>query len=200
MNKEVLAIDWDDVIVDTAPEIINHYNRTYGTSLGLDALYSRDLEVWQAPDYDTAIRRVNAYLETDEYFELPPTQEAVATIRQLHERFDQHIVTGRPDFTAIAGLRWLERHFPDIFSTVVYTNYFKLSEGETASRSKADVCLELGAKALIDDHLDHGFSVARAGIDVLVFGKYSWNQTDEPLLPNMRRVANWKEVGAVLLG
>jgi 5'(3')-deoxyribonucleotidase len=200
MNKDVIAVDCDDVLVATAPEILRYYNRTYGTNIQLKDFYSNDnTNVWQTPDDDTAIKRVNAFLETDEYFSLPPTQDAISVIRRLKQQYELHIVTGRPDFTEAATLKWLKHNFPDIFSTVVFTNYFSLSDSSSVPRSKADVCKELGAKFLIDDHINHALRVADVGIDVMLFGDYPWNQTTKALPQNIRRVAGWKEVEKLLL-
>lgn len=86
----------------------------------------------------------------------------------------------------------LDRYFPNIFQSIEFTGFF----GNKA-RSKADVCKELKADILIDDHIHHAEQVAKAGIKVLVFGNYPWNQA-EKLLENMQRVKDWHEVEEVL--
>lgn len=42
-QKHIIAIDCDDVLVETAPLILAHYNKTYGTHLELKDMYSKDL-------------------------------------------------------------------------------------------------------------------------------------------------------------
>ncbi len=44
MRKPVIAIDIDDVLVDTAAKLINDYNRKYGTFLTKHHYYKKDLE------------------------------------------------------------------------------------------------------------------------------------------------------------
>lgn len=196
MSREVIAVDLDDVVVETAQNVIDYYNRVYGTSVVLEEYYDPQYEkVWSTPDVETAVKRVNSYLETDEYFGLPPVEEATSTIRDLNEKYDLHIVTGRPDFVEEATLQWLERHFPDLYDTVVFTNFF--SQGDK-KRHKGDICTELGASYLIDDHLEHAFSAANSGVEVLLFGQYPWNRADS-LPAKIKRVKNWKEVGRLLL-
>lgn len=104
MSKELkIAVDCDDVLVDTAQPILGYYNSRYGTQLQLRDFYSNDYAgVWQAPDSDTAIKRVNEYLGTKEFLQLQPTQEALETISAIGERHELHIVTGRPDFIEAA--------------------------------------------------------------------------------------------------
>lgn len=196
MSKEVVAVDLDDVVVETAQNVIDHYNRTYGTDVTMESYYDPDYpRVWSTPDTETAVRRVNSYMETEEYHSLLPIEEAVSTLRGLDEKYELHIVTGRPDFVEEAILRWIKQHFPDLYETVVFTNFFDTGGKK---RHKGDICLELGASYLIDDHLEHAFSAAKNGIQVLLFGSYPWNRADH-LPENVRRVADWQEVGRVLL-
>ncbi len=195
---EIIAVDLDDVVVETAQNVLDHYNSEYGTDIQLDQYYSTDYErTWQTPDKDTAVRRVNAYLETDEYFNLLPVEEAIQVIRQLKEAYELHIITGRPDFVEEATRQWLERYFPDIFKTVIFSNYYDLS-GEKG-RPKGNICVELGAKLLIDDHLVHALNASASGIDVFLFGNFPWNQADQ-LPSNIRSVKDWLEIGKLLLG
>jgi 5'(3')-deoxyribonucleotidase len=196
MSKEVVAVDLDDVVVETAQNVIDYYNRTYGTNVTMESYYDPDYaRVWSTSDTETAVRRVNSYMETEEYHSLLPVEEAVSTLRGLDEKYELHIVTGRPDFVEEATLRWIRQHFPDLYETVVFTNFFDVGGKK---RHKGDICLELGASYLIDDHLEHAFSAAKNGINVLLFGSYPWNQTNS-LPENVRRVVDWQEVGRILL-
>lgn len=201
MEKKIVAIDCDDVVVETTPVLVRSYNKAYGTDLRLEDAYSTDLERWGVPDQETAVRRWQSFLNTDVFLGLEPTQEAVDVIHELGRVHDLHIVTGRSDFIEEATLRMLERHFPDIFRSVVLTNYFNVPDGVSAvvSRPKNEVCVELGADYLIDDHLHHAEITAPSVEEVFLFGNYPWNQTDRPLADNIRRVSGWREVGALLL-
>jgi uncharacterized HAD superfamily protein len=155
-------------------------------------MYSNDPAVWNAPDDMKAIERVDEYLKTKEYQQAEPFKEAIEAIRILSKHHDLHVVTGRADFLSKATEDMLTQYFPDIFQSVECTNFFTKS-----SRSKAQVCEELGADLLIDDHIHHAEVVAKCGIDVLLFGTYPWN-AGEVSLPNIKRVASWREVVELL--
>lgn len=193
MKKRIIAIDCDDVIVETAPAIVRFYNERFGAQLEFKNFYSSDLSAWAADDKETAMRRVDEFLRTPEYQQLAPLQEAIEVIRELKAHHELHIVTGRSDFLAQATEDMLQQYFPDIFKSVEYTNFF----GDKP-RSKADVCTTLGADLLIDDHLHHATVVAACGTEVYLFGDYPWNQADQ-LPENVRRVAGWQEIGTLLL-
>ena len=192
MNRRVIALDCDDVIIVTAPAILQNYNERFGTKLELKDYYSDYTTGW-ATDRSTAVRRVDEFLKTKEYQDLEPLQEAIDAIAMLSKYHELHIVTGRADFLANSTRRVLQQYFPDTFRSIAFTNFF----GQ-ASRPKAQVCQELGADLLIDDHLHHAQTVAACGIDVLLFGNYPWNQTDS-LPSNIKRVPNWKVVVAELV-
>lgn len=189
MRKEVIAVDLDDVVVETAQLVVDYVNNKYGTHVHLRDFYSRDPDVWETKDTETAVARIYELLESDEYFESPPIQEAIAAIRSLKLNHTLLIVTGRPDFMELATRKWLKNHLPDIFEDVVFTNYFS----DDKARSKGDVCRELGATFLIDDHLDHCFSALEQGITPLLFGNYPWNAA-KTLPAGIVRVDNWQEV------
>jgi len=195
-KRLVIAIDCDDVVVESSPSIVAWYNKQYGTTLHLSDLYKHDaddLPAWGVTSRDEAINRVNEYLSTDEYAQLPPTREAIDTLVWLGERHELHLVTGRADFLESATRQWLVGHFGDLFVSLEFTNFIVPSGHEHKSRSKADVCKQLGADILIDDHLHHAEQVAQADVPVILFGDYPWNQADE-LSEKITRLANWSEV------
>ncbi len=196
MSKEVIAVDLDDVVIDSAQAIIDDYNANHGTSIMLADFYSTDYSgVWNAPDKETAVNRVNQYLKSAEYFKSTPHQDTLDVIESLKSVYRMFVVTGRPDFMESATKDWLNIHMPDTFEDVIFTNYFN----DRTARTKGDICHELGATMLIDDHVDHILTAIQKGIRGILFGNYPWNQTDHNLGLSVVRVNNWREVGALLL-
>jgi uncharacterized HAD superfamily protein len=189
MNRRlIIAIDIDDVIVESSPRLTEYYNKTYRTDLTLEDMYSNDLERWKAADTATAIARVEEYLATDEFRSIPPLREAIASIHRLDKRHELHVITGRSLAIAVATTDMLHEYFPDIFQSITFTDMYGHKR-----RSKTEICQELGADLLIEDHLGHALPVARSGTNVLLFGDYPWNQIDE-LPGNIRRAKNWAAV------
>lgn len=81
----ILAVDIDDVIIETSPLLMRYYNKTYGANIGLEDMYSGNLQRWGVSDWTTAISRFEAYLETDEYRSKLPLREAISAIKKLSE-------------------------------------------------------------------------------------------------------------------
>lgn len=193
MSNRIIAIDCDDVIVNTAPAIIRHYNEHYGVNVDLKDLYSNDLSVWAVDDIQTANDRAEQYLHSDEYQLATPPSATIEVINELGKRHELHIVTGRSDFLTETTQNMLDRYFPGIFRSIEFTNFFGSQQ-----RSKAQVCKSLGADLLIDDHLHHVTVVAQSGVEAYLFGNYPWNQADQ-LPTNITRVRDWHEVATKLL-
>ena len=194
MSKEAIAVDLDDVLVQTAPAAIAFYNQKWCTAVRPEDFYQSDYAAaWQAPDKETAIRRVHEYIGSEEHFLIAPDAEAVEAMRQLESNYLLYIVTGRPDFIEAATRRWLEQHFAGLFADIIFSNHFD----DVKMRSKGEICQELGVKSLIDDHTDHIFSAAESGVHGVLFGEYAWNRADRlpPELPdNVTRCADWPAV------
>ncbi len=185
------------MLVKTARPSLDYYNAKYKANVTLPEYYSHDLElVWKTADMDTVVRRLNAYLGTEDYQNLKPLPGAVKVLDKLKEKYELHIVTGRPNFTKKDTDTWLDKHFPGVFKSVVFTNFFKYEGQETST--KGDVCVRLGASYLIDDHLQHALSAAAKGVEVFLFGNYPWNKSDA-LPRHVVRVADWQAVAKQLL-
>ncbi len=194
MIKEIVAADIDDVFVGTAQMVISHINKVHGASMSINKYYTRDPSDWNAPDADTAAERINNFMESEEFYELPPVQEAIDVLRGLKKVHALYVVTGRPDIAELATRQWLETHLPDIFEDVVFTNYFDAEK----VRTKGEVCRAIGATVLIDDHLDHCISALGQGVKPLLFGNYPWNRRNE-VPEGIIRVEGWADVYRLLL-
>ena len=75
----------------------------------------------------------------------------------------------------------------------VSTTFIGFPEVMEKPLTKAEVCKEIGAVALIDDSLKHLLQCSEVGIEGILFGDYPWNQTDS-LPENITRCTNWLEV------
>lgn len=198
MHKQVIAFDCDDVLVSIGALLVQHYNMLHATNVRPEDFYSKDYKnVWKA-DPETAVRDVMQYLFTDDYMDLAPMAGAKETLAELSKQYRLFIVTGRPDATRRVTERWLESHLPNVFEEVIFTNFFKLSDSKDQLRSKADVCKELGATYLVDDHVHHIHTVSEQGITGLLFGDLPWEQPD--ILPaNAVKIKDWEALASYFL-
>ncbi|DBB00916.1 hypothetical protein WJX77_002112 [Trebouxia sp. C0004] len=128
-----------------------------------------------------------------------PMPGALHSLQRLNATSDLVIVTSRQHVIQKPTLDWLELHYPGIFAEVHFGNHWAL---EGKSKSKSEICRELGAKVLIDDNPIYAVECANAGINVLLYDwhlTYPWSKTaDGPSHPLIRRVTDWDEVEEAL--
>lgn len=198
MSRLVIAIDCDDVMVDTLPKIVEDYNAEYGTKLGLEHMYVDHNQITAAFGVSTgqeAVQRLHKMYQREGYYQsLKPIYGAVEAIAQLARQHELHVVTGRQSFLKSATQYTLDMYFPGMFTSVEHTNFYPDENFKDAiTRSKGEVCAQLRADILIDDHVAHGKDVLNHGVrQVLLFGDYPWNQSDE--IPGVTRCNTWIDV------
>lgn len=189
-RRLIIAIDCDDVLVPTAPAVISAYNEKYSTALGLEDFYGQDPARWGVKDLRHVSDRVGEFLQSDEHAKIIPDDYTVEVVQDLASRHELHLVTGRGQILEQLTLKMITKYFPGCFKSIELTNFYD----ETHRRSKGDVCRELGADILVDDHIEHIHSVLAVGMkEVIVFGDYPWNQAEQ-LPAGATRCRDWNEV------
>ena len=121
-------------------------------------------------------------------------QEGTAALRRLGYRLV--IVTARNEHVRDTSWEWVQRHFPGCFDEIICTGQFAFQQrlddvpgadqGNVVPKkvTKAEVCVRIGAKLLIDDSLENAVAcatyVSSSGDGgpppVLLFGDYQWNK------------------------
>lgn len=195
MKKLVIAVDCDDVLVPTAEAIVKDYNSRYATNVELRHMYQpASIDTWGTDSDDEAIKRVNGFLRSEAHAQIKPLPEAVEAIRALSKVHELHLITGRASFLEAVTAQMIDTYFRGCFSSVEHTNYIITSDDKAAvRRTKGEVCRNIGADILIDDHIHHGVSVLEAGLEeVIIFGDYPWSQ-GQALVDGMVRCGSWEE-------
>lgn len=189
MSKRlVIAIDCDDVLVETMPLVARLYNDAYGTSLTLANFYQEDPVPWGVEDIKVASARFHTLLKSNTD-KLAPDKSTIHSIQRLSRQHELHLITGRSRDLEKSTFELVEKYFEGCFTSIELTNMFD----ETRRRTKGEVCKRIGANVLIDDHPIHINSVMEeAGLkEVIVFGEYPWNIGELP--SGAVRCMSWQE-------
>jgi uncharacterized HAD superfamily protein len=189
-NKPVIAVDIDDVLVPHVQDLISWHNREYGTHMDLMHYHSRNPKDWGSDTIEEAIKRVQRFFTHPDFINAKPMGNAAEVLAKLSGSYKLIVITSRDNIIEGVTNEWLDRHFPQIFKEAHFTARFNL---EGKSGKKSAVALSAKAEYLIDDTLENALEGAEAGVKILLFGDYPWNQIDK--LPNgVTRVNNWQEV------
>ena len=188
MTKASIAIDLDDVLSNHVEAFVNFSNSHYGTNLTIEDYEEDWPEMWQVSLAETKKRAYEFNVpEVIASFEVK--KESIAALLKLKENYDLYIITTRFEHLKDITNEWIDKYFPGIFKEVRLIPFWFSKNKLT----KADICKQIGAKYLVDDHSSHCYKAAEAGIEVVLFGDYSWNR-HASLKKGISRCKNWNEV------
>jgi 5'(3')-deoxyribonucleotidase len=188
MSKQFIAVDIDDVLADHVAAFVDFSNSKYGTDLGKHNYDDRWSNLW-AVDKTEIERRALEFHTPESILDYKLINAAQTALEELSRYYNLAIVSARPQHVLDATKTWLDNHFGAIFCQVHFVPYWDVVN----RRSKAEICNEIGAEYLIDDIVKHCNIAADCGVKPLLFGEYSWNQTED-LHKDVLRVRDWQEV------
>ncbi len=186
-RRLIIAIDCDDVLIETTEYIVDIYNQQYGTSVALDKSHDQNNEQWQVPDGELLIQRFNEIQSTEEYARLMPMPEALRVVKQLARDHELHLVTARDGSIEAITEAMLDEYLPGCFTSMEHVG---------RDRSKGEVCQQLKADILIDDSIRNLLSALEYDLPAggaLHFGEYAWNKV-EPLPEGVVTCFDWEAV------
>jgi 5'(3')-deoxyribonucleotidase len=192
-NREVLALDKDEVVYPFVQEFAAWHNLEYGTNLKLSDFNTYEFDSVIGVDVPETVHRVHSFLHNHRHDMVSPIEQASEAIDRLSNRFEIHLVTARhPDFRQTTE-EYLREYFGDTFQSVTLVGHAATMD---VLRTKAEVCYELGAVALVDDSPRHVSGCAELGIGGVLFGQYPWNQLSchDEVHPDVVHCRNWNEV------
>ena len=180
-----IGIDIDEVIAEFLESFLEFYNLKYNGNFKkedfkdykfeeiLGGTPDKTAELIQEHGYDGEIRLVDGALEA---------------VKELSKKHELIILTARHPMFKDKTEKFLEMHFGNIFSQILYTGEAFQKYGTT----KSDLCKELDINIIIEDNKLFSRECAEKGIRVLLFDK-PWNQIYEHH-KNIIRVKDWKEI------
>lgn len=191
MNKEVVALDIDDVAVKHVEGFIRWSNQTYGTNLSTEDYTEAWHELWDIhPDEVEPRKKVFFTDEIVRSFEVVEgASEGITALSGLRKVIG---VTSRRESLREVTEQALEVIAPGAVDEIFFATSFK--NGQKITRSKAEICPRINATHLIDDQLKHCLAVGEVGVGSILFGDYPWNKTEDKLPDNVVRAHNWQEV------
>ncbi len=177
---QTIAIDIDDVIAESTNALRLLVNERTGADLTREhymvegeyrGYYSR---VWQEHGLSDKIsfEQVAAEMAIDQSH-VPLLPGASFAVHELSKRFHIILITARDPIWEKETRRWFKDHFAQDDIEVYFIGYHKTD----TSKTKGQLCRDLGASLLIDDNPEHCQSVIDEGIKAILFGEYGWHTT-----------------------
>lgn len=185
---KILGFDLDDVLINFNDALLSYDNARFGTNHERDHRKSLDVSgLWDC-DENEAMVRVSDFYQSQGHKDILPIKDAVEVVKNLKDECKLYIVTARHEEIRGETLGLVEKHFPNIFEDVYFTNQYS---DTGVKRTKGEICREIGVEIFVDDSVHNAHNIIDVGIPVLLFDT-PWNQVEvnEPI----KRVFSWKEI------
>lgn len=195
MAKPVIVCDFDDVLFPLIEGLSDHHNDAHGTTLTPEDFVSYNFnEVWGGSQQEANLI-IEAFLANDN-LHLEPLPGVQAALTRLSQDFQLVIVTARNHLFEPSTVRWLRHRLPDLFSEVVFAGNHHDGRG---FRTKGEICRELQALLIIDDHPANLASAVQQGTDAILFGTKAWSSL-EGLPKRVVHCETWPDVTEYIYG
>ncbi|MCA9371855.1 hypothetical protein KC726_03060 [Candidatus Woesebacteria bacterium] len=185
----IIAVDLDDVLSATTPAFIDYYNTIRKTDFRLEDFHTYYWHNIVGEARDDVFRLVHDFYFSPD-FAPKPVIGAIEGIKKLAQSHSLHIVTSRQEEFADITHKWVNNHFPTLFQKVHIANHAHWATQGT-SRTKKEICQEIGAEVLIEDNLDYIEECADLGIRSILLDR-PWNKSKTP--KSTTRAYSWNDI------
>lgn len=191
--QQLIAVDLDEVLADFIGTFLDYYNELYQSTHRKEDFVSYHLEETIGGTKEDMVRKILAFYAHDRFRLVEPVAGATEAVAHLAKTTRLIIVTARPKQFSRETEVWVETHFPKTFSDIFYTYnpHSRLGLG-----SKAEVCQQIGARALVDDAFENSLDFVNHPTKFLLFTQ-PWNIAFTTP-GSMQRVNSWDEVRNVV--
>jgi 5'(3')-deoxyribonucleotidase len=186
-RRLVIAVDCDDVLIETTRFLVKDYNNKFSTNVTLGDAHKPNNPDWGTDDNGLILDRLSEIQNSKEYAEIKPITEAINAIHRLVKDNELHLITARDGSVEVATMAMLDKYFSGCFKSVEHVG---------KARSKGEVCHQIKVDVLIDDNIRNLLSALDYGMPsggAFHFGNYIWNQLDNPI-EDVIECPNWGAV------
>lgn len=163
-----IGIDIDEVMADFMIELIDFHNHHYDCQGTVDDHHTYSYaNVWGC-SYDETIKRIFEFYHSPWFDRIKPTAGSQRAIKKLAKSHDLQIITSRSESIKDKTLRWVEEHFPHLFSKVHFTNQFAEKKEARSVITKLAVCQAEQIELVVDDSLETALRCAKGDVRVLL--------------------------------
>lgn len=202
-QRRTIAIDIDDVLASTTDALRIWSNDRSGSSLApehfMDAgeywgYYER---VWEQHGIGHILKYDDFHADVvrDEVV-IPLLPSAEFAIHELTKTYNIILITSRSEDLEAVTKRWIDSHFGAHNIEIYFAKNHRYHYNQ-ATKSKGQLCKELGASLLVDDSVQHCESALSEGIEAILFGEYGWQK---PFPVGLKRCQDWPAVLEYLNG
>lgn len=183
-------MDIDEVIFPFVSEFAPWHNQMFGTNVGFEDFHSYEFEDVLDISVPEVVERVHLFLgQEHRHRHVSPIEMAADSMHRLAKNFEIHAVTARHPSYRDETKEYLDHYFGESIQDITLVGH---AANMDVLKTKASVCKEIGAVALVDDSVAHLEKCLESDIGAVLFGDYPWNsglQVPDGII----RCRNWEE-------
>lgn len=184
----IIGVDLDDVLFNLCDSLQDWHNERFDTNFKKKDINTYFVEeVWGCTQDDVRVMIAEFY-NHESHFQTLPMAGAIEAIERLSKEHTLFVVTARPKKFEESTLKWINKHFPNMFQEVCFSDN---PTHDLSKQKKSDICKQLGIEVFIDDAIHNAEDIADAGIPVLLLDM-PWNRTE--VEHPITRVHSWEEI------
>lgn len=189
MRRLVIAVDCDEVLINTTENFMDQYNRIYGTEVSIENAYLLDHPEFKGVERSQIHDRFSEIANTEEFRRLNPRPDAIEVVHKLADSHELHLVTARQASQESTTLQMIDEYFPGCFTGINHIH----------EASKGEVCRVIKADVIIDDNAKHILDAKNCGVGVRIwFGNPPWLVHDADFDGFTDKCADWHEAEKVI--
>ena len=167
-----VAVDLDDTLCDFMGPMIDYFNFKHNTSYTLN-----DMTEYEFIDkWPQAQSTIDEFISNqDNVMNLKPIEGAYEKLKEL--KCNLIVVTARSYELQEVTKRWIDKHFPDLFNDIIFTNQY--GKNDYPKPTKAEICETYSIDILIDDRMSNIESCVQKNKNFRGILHYRpWNEKD----------------------
>ena len=186
-EKDKLGVDVDEVVVEFFKKYLELFNKQFNKKMSLKDI--TNYHIWNLTDIsreDSLLlaREVHDAEHPDNLLLVDGVEKSLV---QLSKKYEIFFITSRPERFKEKTTQTLKHLFKDFRFSLHFAQGVWGS-----SKTKGDICRELGVKFMVEDNADYALDCAQKGIKTFLLDK-PWNQKYESN-PNLIKVKSWDEI------
>ncbi|MFS8130951.1 MAG: 5' nucleotidase, NT5C type [Candidatus Dojkabacteria bacterium] len=192
-----IGIDIDDVLAAFSTQWQNYYNKTYGTNYKFEDIIDYNFGVvYKDASPEEVVKRAFEFVNSPDFLLINTVEGSTEGISSLknHELF---VITSRSDDIKQTSIDWLDKHFPNKFKDIIFTNSFS-NNPNLKVVTKAEVGKRLGITTMVEDAPSHAINFAENGVKSILLDK-PWNRSMKGH-DLITRAKTWEEVTKLING
>lgn len=142
----IIGIDCDEVLSSTLEELIK-FPEFNGAKWESFYSYNPLAAPWFHMDGLELLMIFLKLFQSDHFWDIKPVPGALQQLKKLKEAWHELvIITWRPEMVAERTKKWVEEHYPNLFSDFLFASTHTENQ-----KTKAELCEERGIQLVIED-------------------------------------------------